>query len=252
LESLLAENSKIEWTTHTFNPWIGCMKVSTGCDHCYAESLAKRYGWVEWGQRKTAATEASVGGRKRTSEANWKKPRQWAKAARGTGKRPRVFCASLADVFDNQVPAEWRADLFQMIYETPELDWLLLTKRPENIQKMLIPKAWANLWLGTTCEDQDAYDRRWPILRECPATVHFISYEPAIGPLRLHNGPDQPDWLICGGESGPGARYMLPAWAVDIRNDCERTGTYFFMKQMTGKKPIPEYLMLREFPRSAA
>lgn len=235
----MAENSKIEWTDHTFNPWIGCQKVSPGCDHCYAESLAKRYGWVEWGPH---------GQRKRTSEANWKKPRQWAKAARGAERRPRVFCASLADVFDNQVPAEWRADLFQMIYETPELDWLLLTKRPENIHKMLIPKAWPNLWLGTTCEDQAAYDRRWPILSECPATVHFISYEPATGPLRLHNNDRQPDWLICGGESGHGARYMEPMWADRIRMDCKAEGVRFFMKQMTGKKPIPDYLMLREFP----
>lgn len=248
----MAENSKIEWTTHTFNPWIGCMKVSAGCDHCYAESLAKRYGWVDWGQRKTDTIEASVGGRKRTSAGNWRKPILWDKAAKATSARPRVFCASLADVFDNQVPEVWRGDLWDMILATPNLDWLLLTKRPENIRKMTAGWIWPeNIWLGTTCEDQEAYDKRWPILFDIPAAVHFISYEPAIGPLRLHNGPDQPDWLICGGESGPGARFMLPAWAVDIRNDCEKTGTYFFMKQMTGKKPIPEYLMRREFPRAA-
>lgn len=243
----MAENSKIEWTDHTFNPWIGCQKVSPGCDHCYAESLSKRYGWVEWGPH---------GERKRTSEANWKKPRQWAKAARGTSKRPRVFCSSLADVFDNQVEPSWRIDLFNLIAETEELDWLLLTKRPENIAKML-PTNWnvadySNVWLGTTCEDQERYDRRWPILDDIPAVVHFISYEPAIGPLRLHNGPQQPDWLICGGESGPGARMMDPDWADDIKVDCQHAGVSFFMKQMTGKKPIPDYLMLREFPRSAS
>ncbi len=245
----MAENSKIEWTDHTFNPWIGCQKVSSGCDHCYAEALSKRYGWVEWGPH---------GQRKRTSEANWKKPLQWAKAARTSGKRPRVFCASLADVFDNQAPGDWRADLFALIEATPELDWLLLTKRPENIAR-LMPSKWAltlnhwpaNIWLGTTCEDQPAFDRRWPILAKFPVTVHFISYEPAIGPLRLHNSPDQPDWIICGGESGPCARMMEPQWAADIKADCERAGVYFFMKQMTGKKPIPEHLMLREFPAAA-
>lgn len=244
----MAENSKIEWTDHTFNPWIGCQKVSPGCDHCYAESLSNRYGWVEWGPH---------GERKRTSAANWRKPLQWAKAVRGTGKRPRVFCASLADVFDNQTPQEWRDDLFDLIWETPELDWLLLTKRPENIARML-PLSWDgpvgpwdNIWIGTTCEDQAAYDRRWPILRDIPAIVHFISYEPAIGPLRLHNGPDQPDWLICGGESGHGARMMQPAWAEAIKRDCEVAGVYFFMKQMTSKAAIPEHLMLREFPLSA-
>lgn len=239
----MAENSKIEWTTHTFNPWVGCQKVSAGCDNCYAEALMdKRYGKVQWGPH---------GERKRTSEANWKLPMRWAKAVRSGGKRPRVFCASLADVFDNQVPVEWRSDLFDLIASTPELDWLLLTKRPENLVRFWPVGEWKNVWLGTTCEDQPAYDRRWPILRQIPAAVHFISYEPAIGPLRLHNGPDQPDWLICGGESGPGARMMDPNWAAAIKHDCETAGVYFFMKQMTGKKPIPDYLMLREFPRSA-
>lgn len=240
----MAENSKIEWTDHTFNPWIGCQKVSPGCDHCYAETLSNRYGWVQWGPH---------GERKRTSEANWRKPIQWNKAAQGTGKRPRVFCSSLADVFDNQVPREWRDDLFDLIAWTQELDWLLLTKRPENIAKMA-PQGgfWPNVWLGTTCEDQENYDRRWPILHAVPARVHFISYEPAIGPLRLHNGPNQPDWLICGGESGHRPRPMDPNWAAAIKFDCEKAGVYFFMKQMTGKKPIPDHLMLREFPRSAA
>ena len=240
----VAETTKIEWCDATFNPWVGCQKVSPGCDHCYAEGWAKRSGQVTWGPH---------GERKRTSEANWKKPRQWAKAARGAERRPRVFCSSLADVFDNQVPGEWRKDLFDLIAATPELDWLLLTKRPENLTRMFPTGIWMNVWLGTTCEDQTRYDHRWPLLaahRNVP--IRFISYEPAIGPLRLHNGPDQPDWLICGGESGPGARFMLPAWAVDIRNDCERAGVNFFMKQMTGKKPIPDYLMRREFPRSCA
>lgn len=242
----MAENSRIEWTTHTFNPWMGCQKVSPGCDHCYAEALMDtRYGKVQWGPH---------GVRVRTAPANWRKPLQWAKAARVDGIRPRVFCASLADVFDNKAPDGARADLFALIRQTPELDWLLLTKRPENIAKML-PADWrdgyANVWLGTTCEDQANYDRRWPILNAIPAAVRFISYEPAIAPLRLHNGPHQPDWLICGGESGAGARYMLPAWAADVRNDCAERGVYFFMKQMTGKKPIPDDLMVRQFPLSA-
>lgn len=241
----MAENTKIEWATHTFNPWIGCQKVSPGCDHCYAESLSKRYGWVEWGP---------YGERKRTSHANWKKPRQWAKTARGADLRPRVFCASLADVFDNQVPQSWRSDLFVLIKETPELDWLLLTKRPENIAKMLVfnSEMPTNIWYGTTCESQEHYDRRWPLLRQIPADIHFISYEPAIGPLRIPlDDVSEPEWLICGGESGPGARMMNPEWAADVMNDCERMDIPFFMKQMTGKKPIPSHLMRREFPATA-
>lgn len=240
----MAENSKIEWTDHTFNPWIGCQKVSPGCDHCYAESLSKRYGWVEWGPH---------GERKRTSEANWRKPLQWAKAARRTGKRPRVFCASLADVWDNQVPVQWRRDLFNLIWETPELDWLLLTKRPENIGKMLWPAIgeaelwpWDNVWLGFTAEDQERFDWRWERAKEIPAKVWFVSYEPALGPLFIR--PHLPDWIICGGESGPGARQMNPAWARDLRDQCAASGVNFFMKQMTGKKPIPADLLVRQFP----
>lgn len=236
----MAANTKIEWCDATFNPWVGCQKVSPGCDHCYAEGWAKRSGQVQWGPH---------GERKRTSEANWRKPRQWAKAARGTEKRPRVFCASLADVFDNQVPTEWRTDLFDLIAATLELDWLLLTKRPENLARMFPTGNWPNVWVGTTCEDQDRYDRRWPLLAaQKSLAVRFISYEPAIGPLRLHSTDPQPDWLICGGESGPGARFMEPAWAERIRNDCRAEGVSFFMKQMTGKKPIPADLMVRQFP----
>lgn len=149
----MGENSKIEWTNHTFNPWIGCQKVSPGCDHCNAESLMDtRLGRVRWGPR---------GERVLTSRANWAKPRQWAKAAAKAGVRHRVFCASLADVFDNRVPEIWRSDLFALIEDTPELDWLLLTKRPENVRKMLRPK-WdkilpPNIWLGATCEDQEHF-----------------------------------------------------------------------------------------------
>lgn len=248
----MGENSKIQWTSHTFNPWIGCQKVSPGCDRCYAEALMDhRYGKVTWGPH---------GERKRTSDANWKLPLRWAKAARGTGIRPRVFCASLADVFDNQVPEAWRSDLFALIEDTPELDWLLLTKRPENITEMIWPK-WDNglpkhIWLGTTCEDQPNFDRRWPKLRAIPAAIRFISYEPAIGPLRVdHIVIDvAPDWIICGGESGSGARYMQPKWAADLLRDCRDRPSpiAFFMKQMTGKNPIPDDLMVRQFPTTGA
>ena len=129
------ENSKLEWTDHTFNPWIGCQHVSPGCDHCYAEAMMDhQYGKVEWGPR---------GERKRTSEAYWKNPVKWNATARAFkrehGHRPRVFCASLADVFDNQVSPEWRRDLFALIRECKRLDWLMLTKRPQNITKMLPP-----------------------------------------------------------------------------------------------------------------
>jgi protein gp37 len=159
------------------------------------------------------------------------------------GRRQRVFCASLADVFDNQANAKWRFDLFALIAATPSLDWLLLTKRPQNIQKML-PGDWGsngrhNVWLGTTAEDQARFDQRWPILAKIPASVRFISYEPAIGAVRLHEGAVQPDWLISGGESGHGARPMNPQWARDIVSDCNRLGVAPFHKQWGSIKNNP-------------
>jgi protein gp37 len=226
----MAQNSKIEWTDHTFNPWVGCTNVSPGCDHCYAESWSKRSGLVKWGNNP----------RRRTSEAYWRAPLKWQGLANAFqaqhSRRQRVFCASLADVFDNQVDAGWRADLFALIAATPALDWLLLTKRPQNIAKML-PKDWPehgqpNVWLGATAEDQVRYNQRWPILSRTPAAVRFISYEPAIGPLRLNAKHDsQPAWLIVGGESGHGARPMAADWVRDVIRDCRAFGVAPFFKQ---------------------
>jgi protein gp37 len=224
------ENSKIEWCDHTFNPWIGCQHVSPGCDHCYAEAMMDhRYGKVEWGPH---------GERKRTSEENWKKPIKWNADARAFkrehGYRPRVFCASLADVFDNEVPKDWRVELFALIRECRRLDWLLLTKRPQNIVKML-PLDWGdgyrNVWLGATAENQTYFDQRWRILQKIPAGIKFISYEPALGPLRLPNKGPLPDWLISGGESGGGARPLDPQWVRDVIEDCYRRGVAPFHKQ---------------------
>jgi protein gp37 len=222
------ENSKIEWCDHTFNPWIGCQKVSPGCDHCYAEAMMdKRYGRVQWGPH---------GERIRTSTANWKKPLTWVRKA--NGHRPRVFCASLADWLDNKVSRQWRSDLGDLIKATPELDWLLLTKRPENYAKLApwnpdnIP---SNVWLGVTCEDQAYYDRRWAIMSRLKAAVRFVSYEPALGPLtslQLQPGGSIPDWIIAGGESGNGARRMKPKWVRALRNDCADLGIAFFLKQI--------------------
>jgi protein gp37 len=174
------ENSNIEWCDHTFNPWMGCQKVSPGCDHCYAEAMMDtRYGRVQWGPH---------GERVRTSQNNWRMPLRWAKKA--NGDRPRVFCASLADWLDNRAPREWRSDLGRVIEATPELDWLLLTKRPENLEKLApwhLDEIPSNVWLGVTCEDQAHYERRWAIFsrQRIRATTKFVSYEPALGPLTL-------------------------------------------------------------------
>lgn len=227
----MGENSKIEWTDHTFNPWMGCTKVSPACDGCYAEALMDlRYGKVQWGPH---------GERVRTAPANWKQPIKWDKAAAAAGTRPRVFCASLADVFDNQVPPEWRADLFALIRATPNLVWLLLTKRPQNIVKMVrdieggLPP---NAALGTSVEDQVRFDLNVPALRKakrltCPAFV-FLSCEPLLSPLvgMLHDI----DWVIAGGETDQGqhkARPADPDWYRSLRDQCAAAGVAFHFKQ---------------------
>jgi protein gp37 len=158
----MAEYTKIERTHHTFNPWLGCTKVSPGCDRCYAESWARRTG-----QRRLWEGE-----RRRTTEQNWREPLRWNARGERDGRRHRVFCASLADVFDNQVPDEWRADLWKLIAATPALDWLLLTKRPQNIARMLPAdwSGWRHVWLGATAENQHELDRR---LAHCRSRCTF-------------------------------------------------------------------------------
>lgn len=244
----MAENSKIEWTDHTFNPWIGCTKVSPACDHCYAEAMMDtRYGRVHWGAGED---------RSRTSASNWQQPRRWNKLAEKAGTRPFVFCASLADVFDNEVDPMWRRDLFKLIEETPHLIWLLLTKRIGNVVKMTDPFAGnpllpENAALGATMANLEEYDRDrmklWDAAMTCRPLFTFGSFEPMLGPVILDK--HAPDWIICGGESGRNAREMNPQWARDLRDGSTRFDRAFFMKQMTGKKPIPDDLLIRQFPK---
>lgn len=242
----MGTNSKIEWTHHTFNCWVGCSKVSPACAHCYAESWAKRTGQVKWGD----AAE-----RRRTSQAYWKQPLKWNAEARAAGERRRVFCASLADVFDDHVSIQpgWRADLGRLILETSHLNWLLLTKRPENI-KRLIPDFWIdfgfssvipkNVWLGVTCENQEQADKRIPLLLEVPARVRFLSCEPLLSAINLnpylntkfmdsgcYATHDKIDWVIAGGESGPGARPSYPDWFQQLRDQCVAAKVPFHFKQ---------------------
>ena len=254
------ENSKIEWTDHTWNPWMGCTKVSPGCKFCYAETLMDtRYGKVEWGPQ---------GKRVRTSDANWRKPLAWNRAAEFAGQRARVFCASLADVFevkpDQALEMErWRGELWDLIDATPWLDWLLLTKRPETVAG-LVPYVknghpWPdNVWLGTSVENQKYADERIPELLKVPAAVRFLSCEPLLGPVDLsqwlvaeHYAVEVPapkgigypptvkvarirkaiNWVIVGGESGRDARPMHPDWARSLRDQCLEAGVPFFFKQ---------------------
>jgi protein gp37 len=238
--------SKIEWTDSTFNPWVGCTKVArargapSACDFCYAEKWAKRSGQVEWGDHP----------RRRTTDAYWRNPLTWNSHARSFqikhGRRQRVFCASLADVFDNQVDPQWRSELFNLIRACDQLDWQLLTKRPQNIRKML-PVDWgsgySNVWLGTTAEDAQAYRQRVSHLLKVRSIIHFVSYEPAIGPLgQLDIDGRHPDWLIIGGESGVRSdliRFTNPQWARDVIAECRRLGAAPFLKQWGTYKNNP-------------
>lgn len=301
----MSTNSKIEWTTHTFNGWRGCAKVSRGCLNCYAETRAKRFGAVqgEWGASAMRVVAA---------EDSWRKPERWNQASRPAicetcqkewfvaspanpvltelernrhsrcpapcdgaliVQRPRVFCASLADVFEDYQGGNVvdhrlqplgnsldpvRGRLFDLIHTTPHLDWLLLTKRPHHIRTAIeraleyctddtanaLLKPWLegtppqHVWLGTSAEDQSNWCERIPMLMSFPAHKHFVSVEPLLGPIMLDMGVDlsqaRPDWVIVGGESGPGARTMEDSWVRDIRDDCQNFDIDFFFKQWGG------------------
>lgn len=242
------ENSHIQWTHHTFNPWIGCTKVAPECKFCYAEEQQDhRYGRVKWGKGQP---------RSRTSEDYWKQPAKWDKEAEQSGIRRRVFCASLADVFDDEVSSYWRNDLFHEIRCTPHLDWLLLTKRPHNVTAMLAQPP-ANVWLGVSA----GVDPK-PLL-EVPATIHFLSCEPMLHKLDDEQAhiTQKFDWIIFGGESGKQARRCEPDWIRHGLEFCDFYSIAPFVKQLGSncglrlKHPKggdmgewPKELRVREFP----
>jgi protein gp37 len=218
----LAETTEISWTHSTFNPWYGCTKVSPGCDHCYAEHLMdKRFHKVKWGA-----------GEPRKRSETWDQPLLWNRKAAASGKPWRVFCASLADVFDNEVPEEWRQDLYALIGKTPHLTWMLLTKRIGNAPRIRWPK---NVWIGATMINQEEYDRDKAKLLATDAHVRFISAEPLLGPIKLGDARGL-DWVIVGGESGANARIFDPSWARSIRDQCATAGIACFVKQL-GRSP---------------
>ena len=268
----MGERSKIEWTDHTFNPWVGCQSVSPGCDNCYAEVWAKRSGMVQWGPHAA---------RRRTSEAYWQQPRKWNREAERTGIRPRVFAGSLCDWLDNRVPSEWRRDFLWLVRETPALRWQLLTKRIVNAANVLWdgwPDGFDHVGLMQTVCNQDEADRFVPELLLVPAAWHGLSMEPLLGPINLNlwlprghffmgrcpdcdyvatseqwgliNYSDDADtlcpicdsmaieeanrlgWGVVGGESGPGARVMEADWARGAIRQCREAGVPVFVKQL--------------------
>ena len=228
----MAADSKIEWTDHTFNPWWGCTKVSPACDHCYAETWAKRTGHAVWG----AKTE-----RRHLSDSHWRQPGRWDAAAQQAGTRARVFCASMGDVFEwGASLSKLRARLWDLIERTPNLDWLLLTKRPHLVTRLAPWRDdWPdNVWLGTTAETQRFLDQRARHLREIPARIRFLSCEPLLGELRLDEFREHLDWVIAGGESGGGSRPTNPDWFRSIRDQCQAFDIAFHFKQWGDWAPI--------------
>lgn len=245
----MGQDTYIEWAHHTFNPWVGCYKESPGCKNCYAEEMMDhRFGKAKWG----VETPRPV-----TSDANWKQPKKWNRLAIEAGERHRVFCASVADVFedrDDLVMARHR--LMDLIYLTPQLDWLLLTKRPD------IAYYWSakwplhkNVWIGTSVENQATALQRVPWLLRTKATKRFLSVEPLLGPVSVmmalnsmdagtiagREWSDYLQWVIVGGESGRNSRPMKSQWVRHIRDECKTMHIPFFFKQWGEYGPEETY-----------
>lgn len=256
----MADTTNIEWCDSTFNPWIGCTRISTACDDCYAaRSTPARTLGVAWGSGQP---------RRRTSDSTWGQPVAWQRQAPAFyavhGRRRRVFCASLADWLDNEVPIDWLVDLLQVVHDTPALDWLLLTKRIGNWERRIsealhhvgqrrgclvdplfhMLTRWLrgtpplNVWIGATVVIQPEFDRDMPKLDATPAAVRFLSIEPMLGAIVDRDGwlwgtgsRNGIDWVICGGESGSKARPMHPDWARSLRDQCAAAGVPFMFKQ---------------------
>jgi len=228
----MGERTGIAWTDHTFNSWIGCTKVSPGCDNCYAEvSRPASAMKIKWGVGQP---------RHRTSESNWKEPLRWDRAAQRDGVRRKVFCASLADVFDNEVAEEWRTDLFRLIAQTPHLIWLVLTKRIGLAAKVLHSKMidappLPNIWIGASVVNPAEAARDLYKLRDTPAAKHFVSYEPALELIDWTPYLAFIDWLIVGGESSQGGAKARPfdvAWARSTIAQCKAAQVPCFVKQL--------------------
>lgn len=252
----MGKTTEIAWCDASFNTHWGCAKVSPGCNFCYAETWAKRTGYSDiWGVNAH---------RRVMSDRYWRQPYTWNKKAAGASQRPRVFCNSMSDVFDKNAPLGVRDRLFDLIQATPNLDWLILTKRIGNALGMM-PEAWQdgfippNVWMGISVVNQEEADRDILKLLKIPAPVRFLSCEPLLAPIdlsgflwgrtqpckecprdidcecgwktRKENGEPSLDWIICGGESGAQARPMLEGWAGDIAEQCRHAQVAFFMKQ---------------------
>ncbi len=264
----MGKETEIAWTDSTANFWWGCVKVSEGCRHCYAESLANRWGKSIWGPAATTEREYK--------KAAWKDVPKWNAEAKAAGVRRRVFVQSMSDFFeDHPQVASWRSNALELMQHCRHLDFQVLTKRPENINRMIEQatgfsdsEMWfytaPHVWIGTTVENQEQADKRIPELLNVPAKVRFLSCEPLLGPVDLRKCYESEvkqwnggiNWVIVGGESGHGARPMHPEWAQSLQQQCAGGGVPFFMKQGSVANwadyknfdSFPDNLKVRQFP----
>lgn len=275
----MAENSEIAWTDHTVNPWWGCAKVSPACANCYAEGVAHRFGGDLWGPDAP---------RRIRIEAAASEALRYERRAVKQGVRFKVFCASMADFFEDRPDLDLpRLEFLDVIRQTPHLDWLILTKRPDAVQSALLRafeavmvdggeiatwlahwldgKPPTNVWMGTTVESQEWAQKRLPSLLSIPAARHFVSIEPMLEAVNIAEwlkptaARPRLDWVIVGGESGRNARAMSLLWAISLRTQCATAGVSFFMKQLSEKgwpktfrdfETFPYQIHAREFPAS--
>jgi protein gp37 len=227
--------TKIEWATDVWNPVTGCTKVSAGCAHCYAERMSKRLAG-RCGYPADQPFRVTLHANKLDEPLHWKRPR-------------RIFVCSMGDLFHKDVPGEFIKRVLNVMWGTPQHTYMVLTKRPERLQWFFgynnkIP----NLWIGVSVENQATANERIPWLLKIPAAVRFVSCEPLLGPVDLfaHTGEAEPidpypqklDWVICGGETGPGARPMHPEWALSLRNQCVNANVPFFFKRWGDWEPV--------------
>jgi protein gp37 len=258
------KNTLIGWCHHTVNLWWGCEfarhedgTISQECVHCYAKALSAYYS-------KGQATWGKDGKRWVRVEAALRELYAMEKSAAKRGVRERVFINSMSDTFEDRRDLDAaREALWAAVMLCPNLDFLLLTKRPENIERMTRKDWWVNwpkhVWVGTTAATQQSVDQRLHALLHVPAHIRFVSCEPLLEDIDLGLDPLDPfnnlEWVICGGESGNSARPMAPGWARNLLHQCSSVGEAFFMKQMGGKRDarhrledLPEDLRVRQFP----
>lgn len=242
----MGDKSNIEWTDATWNPFYGCRKVSPGCKHCYMYRDMERFGRDPF----------TV---KRAADNTFRAPLRWAKSGK-VASGSRIFTCSWSDFFIEDAD-DWRGEAWDIIRATPQYTYQILTKRPENIADRLPSDwgaGWANVWLGVSAENQEQADRRIPLLLNTPAIIRFVSAEPLLGPVYMmrhllngaHKWRQDLHWVIVGGESGPRRRPFDPDWARSIRDQCRDAGVPFFFKQVDKVQPIPNDLLIREWPQA--